>query len=190
MSQITSNNFRNTFVTSTQMKKKTKGLGKICNAVNRVNPSVIRTISELKKKGQDIKSSTKTKEALRRKEMKKSGGGKVCFDTLDETEQFAVGIIDDTAIEGVEEDIGTFVGEPSTSTAVVKHYVHVDEVVNELAAIEDIITKSESSKSMTSTKQRKYPKTLNENNDEELIKIEKERLEIERQRWAVDKKTS
>ncbi|XP_067669930.1 uncharacterized protein [Haliotis asinina] len=126
-----------------------------------------------------------TNEALRRKQMKKTGGGKLCCDTLDETEQCAFRIIGDTAIEGVEEGTDTFVSEPSTSTAVVNDHVLVDEDVNDPEPSKDNKSEPASSKSMTSTKQRNIMKE--NSNEEEIITIEKERLEIERQRLAVEK---
>ena len=64
---------------------------------------MVRTVPEIKKRWQDITTSTKSKEGKRRKEMGKTGGGKGEFDSLNAVEEMAVGMIGETAIEGINE---------------------------------------------------------------------------------------
>ena len=79
---------------------------------------MIRTVPELKKKWQDIKSSTKTKEGKRRKELKRTGGGEADYVQLNEVEALAVGVIGNTAIEGVNPGIDSFQGDVAATEVV------------------------------------------------------------------------
>ena len=81
---------------------------KIELSVNSVNAEVVKTVPEIKKKWQDIKTSTKSKEGKRRKEMGKTGGGKAEFDSLNAVEEMAVGVVGETAIEGIDEDLDSY----------------------------------------------------------------------------------
>ena len=90
------------------MFQKTKHMAKIELAVNSVNAEVVRTVPEIKKRWQDIKTSTKSKEGKRRKEMGKTGGEKAEFDLLNAVEEMAVGVIGKTAIKDIDEGLDSY----------------------------------------------------------------------------------
>ena len=96
---------------------------KIELAVNSVNAEVVRTVPEIKKRWQDLKTSTKYIEGKRKKEMGKTGGGKADFDSLNAVEEMAVGVIGETAIEGIDEGLDSYVNDQTHKTR--KHITHI-----------------------------------------------------------------
>ena len=88
--------------------QKTKHMAKIELAVNSVTAEVVRTVPEIKKRWQDIKTSTKSKEGKRRKEMVKTGCEKAEFDLLNAVEEMAVGVIGKRAIEDIDEGLDSY----------------------------------------------------------------------------------
>ena len=95
------------FSDNVTLGKKAKAWEKITASVNCINVNVQRTTDEIKKRWQDIKQSTKSKEAQRRKELKKTGGGDADIQELNPIEEKAVAIIGTAAMEGVPGGVDT-----------------------------------------------------------------------------------
>ena len=93
---------------------------------------MVRTVPEIKKIWQD-KTSTKSKEGKRRKGMGKIGCGKAEFDSLNAVEEMAVGVIGETAIKGIDEDLDSYDNDQTHNERVVmtnthkthKHITHI-----------------------------------------------------------------
>ena len=97
------NTIESKFSDTLNLNKKKVAWTKMTDAVNSVNPSVKRTADGIKKRWQDIKSATKTKACIMRRETKKTGGGKSEAEELTEYEQLAVSLLGKTTIEGVDQ---------------------------------------------------------------------------------------
>ena len=187
---------------------KNEAWGKVTSAVNDVG-TIKRSKEDIKRKWQDWSSAVKKKEIYRRNALKKTGGGQAVPD-LNEMEVIVVTILGDTAIEGVHTGIDS-TGSQAETTPLKKQKMSsdkekclTDEITSgqpetknfsDLPSIEQEDHGSQSSfellQEVSSRKKIETPKSSRSttptpmNETHQLLIIESERLECEKQRLAI-----
>jgi hypothetical protein len=86
--------------------KKNKVWASITTSVNSCGVT-LRTVSEIRKKWDDLKSRTKAKAALLKRELSKTGGGKKTKIELTDLERRIIALLGETRIKGVKGAVDT-----------------------------------------------------------------------------------
>ena len=84
-------------VTNQRKKMEWQEIADRMNVVSRQ----VRDQKDVKKKWQDLSSSSKKKESCRRREMNKTGGGEADYESVSTTEQKVIAVIGEEAVEGI-----------------------------------------------------------------------------------------
>lgn len=159
--------------------EKDKAWRGVVTAVNSVGKTE-RTVSEIKKKWEDMKSRTKKRANEVKKDRNGTGGGEPQVKLLSPMESRILSLIGDTAAYGITGAIDT--NAPETS-----------DVESEPMKDENSEPETET---VTSPKQRKIQarsvkralKTEYEDYSSQLVALEKERLETEKERLQIEKR--
>lgn len=162
-------------------KDKADAWNEIVGVVNSVNTGELRNVKQVRKKWSEVVSGLKRKEAARRREMLKTGGGVSEVGEISSVEERIIGMIEDEAIEGVTGgmDIG-LIGE-------------IEEV--SLDRKECKVNRKEGKSGSKEGEEERRKKKADESGIDGLyglemrrLKVEEERLDVEKERLRVEKR--
>ena len=179
--------------------KKNKVWIAITNNVNAVS-CVQRTVDEIRRKWDDLKSRTKKKANDVKKDRQKTGGGEREEPDLTEFEQRVINLIGTTVVYGLKGGIDTDDATVSVSTEQINRSVDEDEdddFFDSVTTVSDFTLSRPSTSNVGS--QPKRQKISGEQSDridrhnkihysQKLLDVEMERLAIEKKRLAIEER--
>jgi hypothetical protein len=133
---------------------KTKRWAKIASLLNAVNGKGDRTGNNVRKKWYDLSNETKRKEVNKRKDQKKTGGGKPDSDPITPLEEKIISVISKTLIEGIKDGVDT--ASENIEFEIVNEEeedeeINVEEVTDDAASTSTNLNTNCSSTTCTST---------------------------------------